>query len=475
MTTLIVYSRSSTQRPRSVLASLAQWLIDQGHDVEIADISAFSYVNQDLPPRWFAKLMGENTLPDALGTTLRELGVPVFELANTQQRTSALPPRVAEELHEATMSDLVTYFRTDTVDITHGAHAKTYAVMVACARGVYDALGGHLATHHYDAVYVPNGRVPEQRLALEACTAAGTPVRFYEIGRALPMSFYAGATQVHDRLGTQHEIDDVLENISEKTITTLASTWLGERTSVGSSLNVYSTGWSHTTEQKKNTTPRAVFFSSSVDEFASYGASWDLHSWNDQYEAFENILDLLVPRGIHCTLRVHPNLTNKSAEYFRREVARVAALQRRHPSVEVLWHNEPVNSYDLVARSDYVVVGRSTLGLEASLMNTSVWMTTAGRYDLVADVRSALSAEDVTPENLTPWVVDPRGAQRFVAYWAAQDHPFSWAENSWSTWDSFRPPQKMRWGQLLVKNPFAHKKHLIRLELTRRRNARYHP
>jgi hypothetical protein len=38
---------------------------------------------------------------------------------------------------------------------------------------------------------------------------------------------------------------------------------------------------------------RAVFFSSSVDEFASYGVAWKLDHWGNQYEAFDAIMSVL--------------------------------------------------------------------------------------------------------------------------------------------------------------------------------------
>jgi hypothetical protein len=216
-----------------------------------------------------------------------------------------------------------------------------------------------------------------------------------------------------------------------------------------------------------------VFFSSSVDEFASYGAAWKLDSWASQYEAFDSIIGLLQSQGVSCQLRIHPNLTNKSHLYFQREVKEIQALTRKHPALKVFWHNEPINSYELVRNADYVVVGRSTLGLEASLMGKCVWTTTAARYDLVADVRPALSAQAVTKKNFALWKVDPYGAQRFVAYWALQDHEFSFGERSWSTWDSFRPPAILRPGQLLVQNPVRHKIHMLATEITRWRNSRF--
>jgi len=477
MKTLVVYSRSSTQRPRSVVASLCDWLITEGNDVSVLDVSEFSVINQDLPPRWFAKLAGHDVYPGKLREVLSALGVNYRKLPQPRPAFVILPESVATELADAIHSDLVTYFNSDQVDPTKGRAKKVYRKMHDTAGPLYLALTGVFEESDYKQVYIPNGRVPEQRMALEAARKSGITIKYYEIGRAKPQSFYAGNTQVHDREGTQSELAQVLKGISRDETTALAQKWLAARTASNSSINAYSKGWGSTVapERTETTEKKAIFFSSSVDEFASYGESWALHSWDDQYAAFESIIALLETEGVHCQLRIHPNLANKSRSYFLREIGRIADVQAAHPKLQVIWHNEPVNSYGLVAESDYVVVGRSTLGLEASLMGKCVWTTTAARYDQVADIRTALSEQDVTRSNFTLWKVDPHGAQRFVAYWAVQDHDFSYGEQNWSTWDSFRAPGLLRAGQLLVSNPLSHKFHLVQMQLTRVRNLWFRP
>lgn len=473
MKTLVVYSRSSTQRPRSVLASLCKWLVDQGDQVAVVDISTFSLINQDLPPRWYARLFNHHVYPEALPEVLGNLGVSLETIEWPTAVTHTLPSRVKTELADAIVSDLVTYMNSDKIDTSRGAARWAHRGMEQRGRALYGAMLEYLKQAPVDRVYIPNGRVPEQRMAIEACAAVGVPHLYYEIGRAKPQSFYAGTTQVHDREATQAEVATVLAKIPRKTVEKLATDWLSERTSATSSINVYSQGWHETKALTNESLQTAVFFSSSVDEFASYGAAWKLDSWATQYEAFDAIIGLLQSQDVSCRLRIHPNLTNKSHLYFQREVTEIQALTKKHPALKVFWHNEPVNSYELVGNADYVIVGRSTLGLEASLMGKCVWTTTAARYDLVADVRQALSADAVTKENFALWKVDPHGAQRFVAYWALQDHEFSFGERSWSTWDSFRPPAILRPGQLFVKNPIRHKIHMLTNEITRRRNTRF--
>jgi hypothetical protein len=120
MKTLVVYSRSSTQRPRSVLASLCKWLVDQGDQVTVVDISTFSLINQDLPPRWYARLFNHHVYPDALPEVLKNLGVNVETITWPKPATQALPDHVSAELEDAIVSDLVTYVNSDVVDNSRG-------------------------------------------------------------------------------------------------------------------------------------------------------------------------------------------------------------------------------------------------------------------------------------------------------------------------------------------------------------------
>lgn len=476
MKVLVVYSRSSTQRPRSVLASLCHWLGSQGHEVSVLDVSSFSLINQDLPPRWFAALFNHHVYKGALEEVLANLGVSFETLVPDYRSNAPLPSAVEAELEDAIMSDLVTYMNSDVVDPRRGIAKWAQQGMDKRGRALFRQIGDYLERTSYDVVYIPNGRVPEQRMAIEACSARGLPHRYYEIGRAKPQSFYAGKTQVHDREKTQDEIPEVLKGLTKATIRRMAREWLTERTKSSSGINVYSAGWKTSAgsgARNPSTTSTAVFFPSSVDEFASYGAAWKLDSWSSQYEAFAQIMTVLGDKGVECTLRVHPNLTNKSRAYFTREVSEIESLQTQHPNLRVFWHNDPVNSYDLVRQSDYVVVGRSTLGLEANLMGKCVWHTTAARHDQIADVRRVLRAEDATEKNLSLWQVDPHGGERFVAYWTHQDHELTFGERSWCTWDSFRPPGFLRPGQLFIRNPLRHKIHLIHMEVVRFLNNRF--
>lgn len=473
MKTLILYSRSSTFRPRSVIASLATGQKKMGHDVSVLDISAYSYVNQDLPPRWFARLFGADVYPYALERVLEDQQIP-FTRLNPSEGREELPPEVIKQFDASVFSELVTYFRTNRPDLTNPLARYTERKIREKAGPIYHSLRKFLEVSQFDRVMVPNGRVSTTRLSLLACKKAGVAIEYFEIGRALEDSYYLGGQQIHDREGTQSEVESVTAHLSHDQIRNTAKTWLATRMTTGLAIHPYNMNWSPERNETYDRSSKslAVFFTSSVDEFTSYGGSWQTHEWTDQYEAFGSIMELLGKHDITCVLRIHPNLQNKSLGFVRKELDRVKDLMRAHPKLQVISHTDSTSSYDLLKKAEYVVVGRSTLGLEGSCLGKCVWTTTAARYDSSADIRWVLRPSDVTEEKLSTWNVDPLEAERFVSYWVEQDTVFTFGEENWATWDSLRPPTLMKIGNLLVKNSLWHKIHLVSLEITKAVNRR---
>ena len=472
MSTLICFSLSSTLRPRSVVASLALHELESGSPVAVLDVSRFSYVRQDLPPSWFARLCGQTVHHSALEEFFSQRGVPAAPLS-VGEPSRDLPDHVEREFQDAVRSELVTYVRSDSPN-EKSLFVRTSAKRMAdAARPAYWALRNYLANNRPQKILIPNGRVAHQRLLLLAAQDSGVPVEYYEIGRAMPLTYYRGPYQVHDRVGTQSYVIESTAHLSDEDCEILAQEWLDTRMAEGSPTNPYSSRWDSAGESVKpgSQRQRAVFFSSSVDEFASYGESWMQHEWRDQFEAFGAILRKLDPTVVDCVLRIHPNLINKGQSYIRRELHSVELLQKEFPHLTIYWHTDSMSSYSLLSSADMVFVGRSTLGLEGSCLGKSVWTTTAARYDKVADVKKLLSARDLGESDLQPWTVDASLAHRFVASWVIQDHPLVVGERHWSSFDSARAPLCIRFGTLLVQNSLLHRLHLIRLEITSRANV----
>lgn len=472
MNTVIVYNSGSTQKPTQVAVTVAALAIKHDSEVTLLDIEDFTYVHQAPPPGWYMQLIGEQPQQLNLKQVLTEMGLTVERLSRDHGRgkLEALPHQVESELEESIRSDLFTYLRTDRLTDHPWLARHTARRIRKLSVPLFRVLSEYIETKKVDTVFIPNGRVAHQRLALLAAKRAGCTVRFYEIGRALPQSVYIGNQQVHDREKIQSEAKRY--RATQPFRKSIAADWLARRMDSSSTFNPFSETWKNTRSARElysdNETPeKAVFFTSSADEFSSYGEAWTGHSWSDQFEAFSSVLSLFLSKGVECTIRVHPNLINKGPKYFRRELKNVAELKQKFPSLRVVNFAEAVSSYDLLAESDYVFVGRSTLGLEGNLMGKSVWTMTPARYDEVADVKQLHHSAEVTPENLKTWRVDCEGAENLIAYWASLDYPFVLQDDSAPDQISLARKTARQIGQLLIKNSPVHKVHIARLETLR--------
>ena len=468
----VIHYTGATAKSLSVVASVVADLRDAGKEVSVVDLYPTTTIRQGFPPAFLARIFGYTVKKHAFEAALRGLGADYYLLPDTD-KCPALPQDHAEPLRVAMESELLTYFRLD--HIPHTREAQTLRTSLESnAIRTYWSLQELWTNCRPDEVLVPNGRTSRQKTARLVAESLGIPVRLYENGRAQRNSYYLGSTQPHDRLASQAEVTSLTSTLSGDEIEQLATSWLESRMSGSEGTNSFSGAWdSLQQENKSNFQPTAVFFASSFDEFLAFGPMWTIDEWPSQFHAFDMIMTILERRGIDLVLRLHPNLASKSRDYFLREVSEILELQRKHPSLTVHWHNSPVNSYQLVSDANYVIVERSTIGLEASLMGKPVWATQATQWDQVADVRQLLKPSDVSEESLEPWKSSPEGAKRFVAYWMIQEHPLRYRASDWASWDPDNAPAAMKALQLALPNSWRHKARLISLEWSKLRNSRF--
>ena len=468
----IVHYFGATARSLSVVASVVADLRNDGNDVSVVDLEPTTTIRQGFPPHYLARLCGHSVKPTAFNDALRALGAG-YQLLPVTDTLKPVPQEHAEPLKVAVESELLTYFRLDHIPRSREARHLQASLEVNTVR-TYWSLHTLWSAHTPDEVLVPNGRTSRQKAARLVAEALNIPVRLYENGRAQRNSYYLGNTQPHDRIASQAEVASLTSSLDPAAIRSLAKEWLESRMAGSEGTNSFSATWKsmdHSPGDSEGET--AVFFASSFDEFLAFGPMWTIDEWSSQFEAFDVIMSILEKRGVRLVLRLHPNLASKSRKYFLREVKEILELQKKHPSLKIHWHNSSVNSYQLVSEADYVIVERSTIGLEASLMGKPVWATQATQWDQVADIRQLLTPSDVNEEALEPWVPSPSGAQRFVAYWMVQEHPLRYQASDWATWDPEDAPATMKALQLTLPNSWRHKARLITLEWSKWRNSRF--
>lgn len=465
----VIHYVGATAKSLSVVASLVKDLADSGHDVRLLDIGFSTYISQDYPPRWVTRVFGHQFDPSALEREVKSVGATYHRVHGAQVGTP-VPEALAPVIDVAIESEVLTYFRSSSVPATNRARTLRSELSTRAAL-TYWALRELWSREAPDEVIIPNGRTSRQKTARLLADELGIAVRLYENGRARPHSYYLGNTQPHDRVASQAEVASLTADLSDQRCAELADEWLAGRMTPGGSTNAFRRSWTSAGGDRTPGIRRAVFFASSFDEFLAFGPMWTIDTWNTQFEAFDRIMSILKRQRIELVLRIHPNLATKSRAYVNRTISEVDELVARHPGLTVYWHNSPVNSYELVKTADLVIVERSTIGLEASLLGKPVWVTQASQWDHIADIRQLLAPEDVTEEALEPWEPNIAGAQRFVAYWMIQEYPLHYSWQSWSTWNPEDPPLRMKIARFAIRNPWSHRLHLAALEWARLANA----
>lgn len=470
----VVHYLSATEKSLPIVATLVEDLLDQGHQVRVIDLSVWSTISRAFPPQWILTLLGHKGDPQEFEKYLVGRGVEYLSVAALTPKDAKISASDRADIGQSIESELLTYLRRDS--LTHSRAATVLkASLEKNSTNTYTALAALWKTSAPDLVCIPNGRTSRQKAARRSAEAIGIKVKLYENGRARPHSYYLGTTQPHDRLASQAEVESLTKKLKRHEIETLATEWLSSRMGERPGTNQFSSRWNDTAPSKKSASELAVFFASSFDEFLAFGPMWNIDSWSSQFDAFDRIMTMLEQEGVDMILRLHPNLASKSQKYFRREVGEVLELQRKHPTLTVIWHNSPVNSYALVNSADRVFVERSTIGLEACLLGKPVWVTQASQWDRVADIRQILSPDELTAEILKPWKPNITGAQKFTAYWMIQERPLRFEWSTWTTWNPDKPPFPIRLAHLAVKNPLVHKIHVISVTVSRWRNNQFRP
>lgn len=280
---------------------------------------------------------------------------------------------------------------------------------------------------------IPNGRFPYQMTLQIAARRLGVPVLFFERGFSAGWKYYLGELSPHDRVGWQEESRKVNwpepSSVRRKTLE-----WLESRKNPGASENVFNKNWEtyQVSSNKKTDTKlldSTVFFTSSQDEFLSM-ESWEGFGWKDQYEAFAAFASQVKGDKI---LRIHPNFLNKALGHSLDELQRIFWFMRQINDIQVIWPDQPKNSYELIDRCSRVVVYGSTIGLEASSSGKSVWTAGNSLYDLEADIRIFRQDSQVDDKFFEPWVVDSEPALQVADFLLENDRELIVKAPTWGS------------------------------------------
>ena len=279
---------------------------------------------------------------------------------------------------------------------------------------VYELTRIYLNNYPTTKILVPNGRFADQKAFYLACVdqiIGQKSIYFFEKGFT-GKTYYLGEYSLHDRVKMQASIISKIST-SRKID---ASLWFHSRER-SDLANEFNRAWekSHELDSDISSSKIATLFDSSADEFESLGPDWHTSFWEDQWQAFAIVAQYLSRKGFKIELRLHPNAINKSRAEKSRLRENVAKFQEFLPHARIFSATSKVSSYDLIKRSDLIVVWNSTVGIEASFRSKPVVHLQASEWDLSIPVLQLKDASEVEGFEMRLPKPNPEQALNYIA------------------------------------------------------------
>lgn len=254
-----------------------------------------------------------------------------------------------------------------------------------------------------------NGRLPRYAAPWAAALEAQSEVMFYEKSGPFGRAFALEQHSLFDREESQRASLDEFERaeLLEPNLEKQICDWLdSRRTRREANLFLQTGAGTEVVDASQNAdsaSKSVTMFTSSPDELVAIPGDWTTGSWSDQATAFTTVGHALMAEGYDVTVRIHPNIANKSwVEYFDQIRPYIDSELR------VFLPTDPVDSYALVRSSCAVFVWASTIGLESAAMGIPTYVLGASYYDESADVRKLCCLDDLYGVGDIEYQVDPR-------------------------------------------------------------------
>ena len=430
----------------SVVEQLALQEI-RDHEVIVLDTTNISASKVTSYSSGLLKLFGYRYPALDLPQVYQDLGCTFLQIPDKSAENLTVDVAFRKSIEEAIYSSLITYFRHHR-PLEEVKRAKRAAVRL---EEEVNKLAAYLANlleeqPFVSRAFLPNGRFPSQKIAELMFTRRNIETWHYERGEP-PLGIYLQNYPPQNRVLSQNAAVTISQDVPSQEIQDTADNWLQHRADPGGGFNEFAYLWDTNTKERsskeKGSRKSAGFFSSSQDEFLHLGPEWQRHSWDSQVIAFDKVMTRLESLGYEIFLRIHPNLATKAHSYFKFEKAEFKWLERRHPNLKIYWHDEVVNTYELLKDIDLCIVWDSTVGLEASAAGTPTWTLATTRYGLMADVREVLGQSELQNSELE-WKVDRRGALDFIYYLVNRDIQLSIDTAKWYEWNASKEPWQIQ-------------------------------
>jgi len=274
-------------------------------------------------------------------------------------------------------STLVSILRDSTLDVS--SNNTRLRNLLAHAALTYAACKNFLKEEKPDLVYVFNGRLPNPRAMLSACTQSGIDCFIHERGYNW-MHYEVFKNRLpQDHLFIQELVREAWEQTPEPERSETGNRFYTERR------KGQEQGWfSFVKDQKEGNMPdewdveqhNIVIFNSSEDEFISCTDDWKNKLYMNQYNAIRKICrELEQHPDVRVYLRCHPNLKGASeAEKNELESMKLERLVFIAPE-------SSISTYALLDNASVVLTFNSTVGIEATFWDKPSILAGPSLYD----------------------------------------------------------------------------------------------
>ena len=268
----------------------------------------------------------------------------------------------------------------------------------------YFTVKNFLANNSFDTVIFLNGRWPGDAAIRLACIEAKTPYLSLEHGSPRGSSYHLEPFQTQERDLKQEFLLKKMHEFKSEEIYETSQIW-PKNQSENNKQNPFVTD-SRSLNLDLNGS-EVVFFTSSVDEnIGSPGYKND--GWPTQQDAIYELGPKLTILGFKLIVRIHPNALNKSWH----DIFQLAKACRITNSICIL-PTSKVSTYALLDDLDKIIVWKSTLGQEASVIGKHVYLIAENDYDQMID------AVKIKPGFLDfplKWDIDPAKSRFSICY-----------------------------------------------------------
>lgn len=261
----------------------------------------------------------------------------------------------------SSLNDLINNNRIKETDVY-----KYSNKMINCANKIFDICIKSILKQKPDLIYSFNPRFANTRPIYEAAKIMKTKMLTYEV--PIDINKYSISNySIFDGYNVSKDMKIFWENGSEDKEKIAQSYYDGLRNVFFSNTNIKSSDF-RINDIFENNKINILFFPSSIHETYALGDLYPHSLFESQIDALNYLVELAsLNKNINLVVRLHPILKQKSKEEqsFWEQYKNI-----KH--IKTIPYDDQVSSYELIEKSDKIIVYHSTIGIEAAYYKKEV-------------------------------------------------------------------------------------------------------